>query len=354
MKNWARTKIVKLNSLEEFQAVLDTVKEQCINIYFRKRNYYEPICQNAFIHEKDSKYEVTFKPGLKAVTYVFDRDGEYLIQTTPKDAVSAMSRVYKIQRTEEIMGIEPKYIESAKPLLYKNNKYDGKATPAYEYDLKSAYAQMLKLPLPDLRTAQYDVKVGKNQVGFFGVGPELWCTFEEGRECQYVFDLMPSPYIKWVDRIEKMINKETDPHKKTELKSKYRFSIGDLQNLNPFWRGIIVERCNKLVGQYIDKHTIYCNTDGLVSETRRLDIENSTEFNWVLKSQGRIFKWQKGKMNYQWDDEIPAYKGPSKRRIKYYNETHDKPWDILVNGLPKVIEHKYNLNKEELKIYEED
>ena len=251
------------------------------------------------------------------------------------------------------MGIHPDDLESAKPLLYKNPKYNGKATVAYEYDLKEAYAQMLKLPLPDLHTAKYDAEIGDNQVGFYPIGEHLYCSFEKGKKCDYVFDLMPSPYAKWVDKIHKDIMKTNDEHRKLELKSKYRFSIGDLQNLNPFWRCIIVERCNHEVMRHMDENTIYCNTDGLVSETRRFDLEHDTTFKWALKRLKSVFKWQLDKENYQWDDEIPIYKGPGKRYITYYNKTHDKPWDILTDTLPKDLKHKYNLNKEELKIYEE-
>lgn len=353
-KQWARVKLIRLNNVKEFKHVLEKVKNECLNIYFRKRPFNEDIKQNAYIHESTSKYTITFKEGLKAVTYEFDRDGNYLIQTTPKDAVSAMSRSFRIQRTSKIMHLAPEKIESAEPILYKNDKFDGIAVEAFEYDLKEAYAQMLRLPLPDLNTAKYDVKIGKNQVGFYAVGEHLKCSFEEGRVCQYVFDLMPSPYIRWLERNDKKISKADTLEQRIELKSKYRFAIGDLQNLNPFWRCIVVERCNQLINKYRDENTVYCNTDSIVSTVRRFDIENDTEFKWSLKRVKEIFKWQKGKMNYQWNDEIPAYKGPTKREIEYYNKTHKKKWDILSDDLPKGGKHKYNIDKETLRVYEEN
>lgn len=357
MLSWARLKLVKVNSPEEFQKVLNIVKRQCINVYFRKRESGEDIKQDCFIEETLTKIKITFKPALKAKTFIFDKDEEYQIQCNPKDAVSAMSRSFKIQRTKKIMNISPKHIESALPLLYKNKKYDGKAVYAYEYDLKEAYGQMLKLPLPDLYTYRSDAKINKGEVGFYAVGEHLKCTFEEGKVCQYVFKLMESPYIRWVNRIEKLVSKATTKEQKLELKSRYRFAIGDLQNLNPFWRCIIVERCNQLVKSYMDENTVYCNTDSIVSTVRRLDIENDKEFTWSLKRSYQLFKWQKGKMNYQWNDEIPCYKGPSKRYIEWYNKTHDIPWNILTDSVPKVMSTLWLLNKEELKLvknYEKD
>lgn len=350
---WARIDIVNLNDVKEFQKVLDTVDEVCKVIHFRKKDPREEIGQDAFIWDTGSKYVVLYKPGLQAKQYVFDKDGKYLIQKRVKDVVSAMSRSYKIQRTEDIMGIHPDKIESAEPLLYKNMKYDGKATRAYCYDLKSAYAQMLKLPLPDIRTAQYDVAIGDNQVGFYAIGEHLYCSFEKGKVCQYVFDLMDSPYVKWIDKVQKRIDKAETVNEKEEIKFIYRAAVGDLQNLNPFWRCIVVERCNQLVKSYIDDNTVYCNTDSLVSETPRDDILADPQFKWVLKRSNEVFKWQHNKENYQWNDEIPSYKGPKKRYIQYYNMKHDKPWDILTDPIPDNIKHKYNLNKQELKIYEE-
>lgn len=352
-KQWARTQLVRLNDINEFKAVLENVKQTCLNIYFRKRDFYEDICQNAYIEEKDTKYRITYKPGKKAVTFEFDRDGEYLIQLAPKEAVRRMSCAFKIQRTEEIMKIHPDKIESAKPLLYKNDDFDGMAVEAYEYDLSEAYAQMLRLPLPDLKTARYDAKINEGQVGFYAIGPYLYCSFEVGKDCQYVFDLMDSPYCKWLDGIDKKIKKATEKSQVLELKSLYRYAIGDLQNLNPFWRCIVVDRCNQLVMKYVDKNTVYCNTDSIVSITRRLDIENDQEFKWSLKREKEIFKWQRNKMNYQWNLEVPMYKGPYKRAIEYFNKTHDRKWDILVDGIPEQCKHKYTIDKETLKIYEE-
>ena len=352
-KQWARTKIVKLNDVEAFRNVLKKVKKTCLNIYFRKRNFYEDICQNAYIEEKDTYYRVTFKPGKKAITYEFDKDGAYLIQLMPKEAVRRMSIAFKIQRTLEIMHIHPSKIESAKPILYKNEKFNGVAVEAYEYDLSEAYAQMLKLPLPDLNTVKYDAKIDENQVGFYALGEYLYCSFEKGKECQYVFDLMPSPYVKWVNRIDNKIKRAINKNEVKELKSNYRYAIGDLQNINPFWRCIVVERCNQLVLKYKDKNTVYCNTDSIVSTVRRLDIENDNNFKWALKREKEIFKWQKDKMNYQWNLEIPKYKGPYKRAIEYFNKTHDRRWDILIDEIPKACKHKYKLDKETLEVYEE-
>ena len=354
-QNWCQIKQIPLNSKEELDKVLENIRAQCINIHYRKRDWYEDIKQDAFIYETEFKIRITYKKGLKAATYIFDKDGDYIIKTQPLQAVAAMSRAYKIQRCSDILKMSEEEIEqlgSAIPLLYKNSKYDGKAVNAYEYDLKEAYAQMLRKPLPNLYSVRYDSPVGDNQVGFYRFEQDLKCTFNKGAICEFVFDLMPSPYTKWLDRLDDKIKKAKTKEEALEIKSLYRFAIGCLQHLNPFWRSIIVQRCNKLVESYKDEYTIYCNTDSLVSEKRRFDIEFDQEYNWTLKRSNEVFKWQKDRLNYQWNDEIPHYKGIYKRYIRYYNKTHDKNWDILTDPFPTEVKHKFTLDRGSLEIYE--
>ena len=107
-----------------------------------------------------------------------------------------------------------------------------------------------------------------------------------------------------LDKLNEKVKKAKSKEEKLELKSVYRFAIGDLQNINPFWRATIVKRCNQLVEKYKDNWTIYCNTDSIVSAVRRPDIENDPQFKWKLKREGETFKWQKGTKKGLSVDEI--------------------------------------------------
>lgn len=353
MKNWKHIRQRKISTVDEMNEILKEVKELCVNIYYNKfdsRN--ANLLWDAYIEDNGYTIKITYKPFKKAITYIFDTDGRYQIQIEPKNCVSQMSRAYKIERTKEILNIDPVDLPAAKPLLYKNKKYDGKAVNAYEYDLSQAYAQMLKLPLPITSSMQLNTKLKEGQIGFILIDNELRLITEKDFPCDYVFDTMQSPYIKWIDRLFERCDKATDVNAKTEVKSIYRFAVGDLQNINPFWRATIVGRCNELVKSYMNEDTIYCNTDSIISTTRRLDLEADTQFKWKLKRVNEVFKWQSGKMNYQWNDETPTMRGPQKRYIEYYNKTHDKKWDILTNDIPNNVEHQYKLNRETLQIEE--
>lgn len=355
MKNWKHIRQRKISTVDEMNEILREAQEMCANIYYNKfdsRN--DTMKWNAYIEDDDYKIKLTYKPFKNAITYIFDKDGKYQIQIEPKNCVSQMSRAYKIERTKEILNIDPIDIPAAIPFYYKNMKYDGKAVNAYEYDLSQAYAQMLKLPLPITSSMKRNAKLNKStQIGFLCINKDLLLIENNyDIECDYVFDTMQSPYIKWIDRLFERCDKATDNNAKTEVKSIYRFAVGDLQNINPFWRATIVGRCNELVKSYMNEDTIYCNTDSIVSTTRRLDLEADTQFKWKLKRVNEVFKWQLGKKNYQWNDETPTMRGPLKRYIEYYNKTHDKNWDILADTIPDNLEHQYKLNRETLQIEE--
>lgn len=355
MKDWKHIRTKKISDVNEMNAVLKEVSEICPNVFYNKfDSRIDNIRWNAYIEDDDYKIKVTYKPFKKAITYVFDKDGKYQTKTEPKNAVSQMSRAYKIERIKDILNIDPVDIDAAVPLYYKNEKYDGKAVNAYEYDLSQAYAQMLKYPLPVTSSIKYNAKLSTGQIGFININNDLILIEDEGIECDYVFDTMESPYKKWIDNLLKKIANQDDKNSKEDLKNVYRFAVGDLQNLNPFWRATIVGRCNRLVQSYMDENTIYCNTDSIVSTVRRLDLENDKEFNWKLKRENEVFKWQKGKKNYQWNLETPAMKGPLQRYVKYYNLTHEKHWDILTDNIPTHLEHQYKLNRETLQIEENE
>lgn len=355
MKNWKHIRKQNVDSVEEMNEILKDVQEMCANIYYNKFDRTQDTLKwNAYIEDDDYKIKITYKPFKKAITYVFDKDNKYQIKIEPKSCVSQMSRAYKIERVEEILDIDPLTLPAAKPWLYKNNKYNGKAVNAYEYDLSQAYAQMLKLPLPITKSMKRYAKLSNStQIGFIELNGDLMLVENDyNTECDYVFDTMESPYIKWVNRIFERCDKATDDNAKTEIKSLYRFAVGDLQNINPFWRATIVGRCNELVKSYMNEDTVYCNTDSIVSTKRRLDLESDPNFNWKLKRVNEVFKWQKDKMNYQWNDELPVMRGPLKRYVEYYNKTHAIKWNILTDAIPDNLEHQYYLDRKDFRIKE--
>lgn len=353
--NWKHIRLIRISDVNEMNKILTEVQELCANVYFRKKEVDEKIKWNAFIEDNGYTLKVTYKPYKKAITYQFDLDGKYQTTTTPVNSTSQMSRIYKIEKTIDILGIDSDDIPDCKPLLYKNVNYDGKGVAAYEYDLTQAYAQMLMLPLPITKSMKTKAKLNAGQIGFVDIDGSLRLITDPSEfddVCDYVFDVMESPYKKWIQTLFNRCDKAQTKDEKNDIKNIYRYAIGCLRHTNQFWRATIIGRCNNLVKSYMNKDTVYCNTDSLISTTRRLDIESDANFKWSLKHCGNVFKWQKGKMNYQWDLETPSMKGPLKRYVQYYNETHDEKWDILKDPIPQNLEHAYSLDKATLQIKE--
>lgn len=359
-------KIQNINTVKEFEAVLDMVSKCADRIFFCKYDY-KPILNNAYVEITESKIKITYKLYRKKITYVFDRNLNYQSNTTVISCMSRFAKAHKIQRVEEILKIKPEQaigcdgkkmsyrfnIGSASPHKSANNKkYGGKSTVAWEYDLHHAYGLFLKQPLPDITTCRYNAVIKENQVGFTtvgatktGTGNQLIMLDKPGLTADYVFDLMESPYIDYVDRIEKQLAEETDENKRTDLKNNFRYVVGELQNINPYWRAMIVERCNKLVKSLIDSNTIYSNTDSIVSAVQRIDIESNAKLSimFAKKRSGEIFRLHKTSMIYQWNEELPKVGGITKRRIEHYNKTHNKPWLLNENELPKEAGALYSI-----------
>ena len=188
------------------------------------------------------------------------------------------------------------------------------------------------------------MKFGSTSHGF----PRLrTITAGSGAEADYVFDLMESPYAGYVDTIFDRIAKATTDSEKDYWKFYFRGFVGQLQNVNPFWRCIIVEKCNDLIKSLLRDDSIYWSTDSIVSESERNDIL-ATGYKWKIKHND-IFKL-KDRTTYQWGDELPKWNGAKKLAVEYYNMTHEKKFDLLTDEVPTEVGSKYMLNKNTIRI----
>lgn len=255
-------------------------------------------------------------------------------------------------------------IGSASPIKESNNnKFGGKDTYAYEYDMSSAYLQvMADIRFPKLETCQVNTCPKSNQIGFFKAGPLMVgqrLKFVYGPsdiKCDYVFDLTDDKpaHDSALKLLDKIMN-EKDDQKKLNLKSIPRYSVGQLQNINPFLRCMIVNTCTDIIEGFKKGHEdecIYWNTDSLVTTVERPDIINSK---WIFKLKHKgIFRLAKDTMMYQWDDELPIISGITKRYIDLYNKTHDIPWRLNRDEIPHefMTDYTAKLIDGHLRVYE--
>lgn len=266
---------------------------------------------------------------------------------------------YKIAHKEKQIAVDKKpfnyrrTIGSASPIKEANNKeFGGKDVYAYEYDMSSAYLQVLAdIRFPKLETCKFNTNPKVNQVGFYKdgiamIGKKLKFIYGPSDiKCDYVFDLTDDKPAH--DSALKLLNRiidEKDEMKKLNLKSIPRFSVGQLQNTNPFLRCMIVNTCTDIIEGFKKGHEhecIYWNTDSLVTTVERPDIINSK---WLFKLKHKgTFRLAKDIMMYQWNDELPTVSGITKKYIEHYNRTHDSPWILNKDEIPTGYMNDYDI-----------
>lgn len=291
----------------------------------------------AWLNISKTKIELTYSINNKPCTYILYRDERNNYHTiTGLDAYRILSQYYKIPKIK---------LEtfSAIPLLWYNKKYSGTRNYAYGYDLNSAYAASMCETMPDTSVEPIMFEIVKK--GYIGFDCEGNCL-EEGELAEYQFPEIESPFKKFVNNYYNKKKKAIDLDEKQKFKDVLNFSVGYMQLKNPFLRARIIFLCNKKIESLIDENTLLCNTDSLVSLTRRKDIEEKlgNELGeWKLEHEGQFA--YKG-LNYQWNSNV-CYRGVPKSWFK-------ENFDILIDELPRkpmdYIEIEYNNKLEKYEI----
>ena len=325
-------------TIEEFNKLLDYVKT-IREIVYDHPNPLKPIGRYAYVDEHQTKIELTFKEGKTACTYVTRLDGAVTKDDPDVNGGLAFSIGQKYYKVPEYPG--DKYF-SAKPYLYYNEKYEWQRVHAYMYDINSAYATvMANYKFPDTSVEPHDGIVGPNEIGFTREGELM----HEGHYATFIFPLMESPYKKFVEVwYQKKKNAATKKERNT-AKAVLNFYVGMLQRHNCFLRAYIVYSCTELIKSKCDEeNTLMSNTDSIVSLVP-LDLKIGDELGEWKFEEGEIAYI---KYNYQWNDELPKYRGIPRGWFK-------PGWDILKDDAPSFgnlyrFDYDENQIKEELEV----
>ena len=73
-----------------------------------------------------------------------------------------------------------------------------------------------------------------------------------------------------------------------------------------------------------------------------------TGYLWKVKHSGE-FKL-KGRLNHQWGNEMPVISGIESLYVKWYNKTHNKPFDLLKDKMPQFNGSAYVFDKNQFKL----
>lgn len=253
----------------------------------------------------------------------------------------------------EISNMAKKYAGSASPLLWNNKKYNGTRQKAWCYDRNSAYSYAMLQEIPDTTNALGPGVLEEGQIGFIRAPKwskpdedQLMAIFEVGKECQWRFPAMKSPWVGFVTKYYTMKKRAKTYEEKMKAKSYLNVVIGNMQNHNPFIRSCIVTRTNNDMLKLIDENTLYVNTDSIISLVERKDLVIGDGIGeWKVEHEG-LFAY-KG-FNYQWNFDVPSFRGVPKA---WWAEAYErKEFDMLVDNTP-ARNNPFKLNMKDGHIY---
>lgn len=339
---------------EEMNEILSTI-EQFTNICYGEWREYEDksLATHSFIEDGLTTFKVTTKWYLRGnrlspCTYILKKDGMVKTIIKGSDAYATLQKYYKCPDYRTIndpdidipINERGSFAYSAKPILGYNPKYNGKEIYLYEYDLNSAYPDQMLKEIPD--TSKYHLFdiVKEGQVGFM-FDYQLTLVDRPGLYADIIFDLMDSPFKRfvnvWYNKKKYAKNKEEKENAKQHL----NFSIGYTQRTNPFIRGYIIHKCNQRIASLIDENTALWNTDAIYSTVPRPELELGNEIGQWKLDEG-LFRLKK--LEYQKVGEIPHYRGiPQKWFSIDFNLIED---DLPTHG------NIYKFNKDLFRIEE--
>ena len=308
------------------------------------------------VEQKDGSFDYQLvkngkNGGKYACTWIFDKSGDYNIVINPLEVQLAANKCYnpyeEIQRKDTIfLFVDNKVIESARPLVSYNKKFDNTEHYVYCYDLNSAYANVLKDKIIDTYNwREYDV-VGDDEIGF-NFDNNLSLVHKGEGVADRVYKLIDSPSKEYVKKYYDMKkNAPSGSREKKVAKAYLNYCVGLWQNHNPFLRAYVVNTCNEYIYKYIKKYKdIVCmwNTDAIYTTEPIAELEIGTEIGqWRLEYEG-MFR-QKQTSYQKVDKEEVTYRGVPKCLFK-------KGFNLLTDKLP-AHNFKYFFNSESCRFEE--
>lgn len=289
-------------------------------IVFRERQDHENIGLTAFVNDKLRFFELTYKYAGDVTTYIFDKATGSLENHQQITGLQAFTMLNRYTHVNRVITKADEAPFSAVPLLWFNPKLEGKRVDAICYDINSAYSYAMIQAMPDTSIPPKQKYIEPGEIGFDVNGNRQTSGYS-----LFVFNLMESPFKKYVEHFFKKKNTAKNLSAKRKAKEYLNFCVGFLQHRDPYTRAQIVGLANDRILSLMDENTIYCNTDSIVSLTERPDLELGTDIGqWKIEHKGKFaFKGY----NYQWNFDPPSVRGKSKTDFK-------EGWDLLKDGMP--------------------
>ena len=221
-------------------------------------------------------------------------------------------------------------IKTATALTYYDERYCRKWLKCYSYDINSAFSYAMLQKMPDTRQLPrlHDI-VGENEIGFDIDGNAY---IEVGTPAEYIFPLIESPFKDYIYKYYELKQNEKNKDKRKMWKLWLNIPTGVLQRHNIFLRNAVLMYSNRYIESFMNEDTVYCNTDSIVSLSKRTDLPLGSEIGLFKEEhKNENFKYIREGI-YQWNDEC-HYKGINGRYIKDIEKT-DGWFEKMYNNLP--------------------
>lgn len=327
---FSRRKIVYV-SAEVFAEILErnSTKKFFLREYCREKGDF--LQGRVYINDSDVKISMTlFENGGGVTYYTYKDDRNYIPSIAGFEAFRILSQYWQVPNVKK-MGFKVPKTFSASPLIGYNGKYSGTRQTAWGYDLNSAYNWAMLNGWIDT-TDYHSGNIEEGEIGFnYNEKGHLYIERQVGAYSMYIFKKMKTPegIIRFVNRYYKMKKEAKNRQEKQKAKDVLTFSVGYLQNVNPFLRAWIVCQCNELIESLLDDECLFWNTDSIVSRVRRYDIEEKLGVEcgeWKLEHEG-VVAYIGNK--YQWNNDVPVFRGVPKSAFP-------ADYDILRDGTPHL------------------
>lgn len=355
----------KMVTSEEFNEHLDYIKENNYivkNYSYEEANDYGMISKfyfTAYLKINCVNVSLTYKKDFKWVNIKHNLSNpdveEDLIQDTdPSVCYATFQRYCHIEDLSYRFGYElteNNKVKWAIPnfgglryvnLELANKRYDN----VYGYDMNSAFLNAcIDLVIPTKFVGYLKVPQ-EGEMGFTSFGEPVYKTDEE---CMYVFKCEVNPNLtRWAREMFKKKKNAKTQQEKQKAKDMGTFAIGVLGRHNPFVRNCIIYKSNEIMESLIDKNTLLCNTDNIVSLVERPELKIGTELGeFKLEHTGNFAMTETG---YQWNYALPTICGFTKEKAIEFEKIIGRKYDLLKDGMIGELFIPRMFNYKELKI----
>ena len=335
---------------EEFREALEKGRELGIT----RRAYYAG-SSLAHFEEGRAKASITFREKGVLTQYLFRLDAEDPTELiTGREAYRILKRyvpdlpdLTKVDFYKTYYYKRISEIGTTAAILGYNEKHSGtRKDNVYGYDLNSAWPYFMCQPMPDTsKIPDTERKVQKGEIGFTSY-IDGWELVHEGGYAQFIFPVIESPFKEFVEHWYEIKKHPSSQEEKLKAKCVLNYSIGYLQNINPFIRATVICRANEYIESLIYEGTgknkrlkdnvLQWNTDSIISTCELPELKIGEGLGeWKLQHVGNFA--YRG-FAYQWNYEVPTQRGVSKG---WFKERYPNGYDVLTDRLPCSDDNVY-------------